>query len=125
MTTGRAGSSPAVLVRKIMVDAPEHIDEAPPNPPGEPRPTRRRLWRRLLRASLWLLGLALALVAIAAVSTQTAWFKNWLRGYVERSAARALDGDLAIGRLSGNLFTGIRLNDVVVRQRGTPIVSIA
>ena len=45
---------------------------------------------------------------LAVVSTQTSWFKDWLRRYIARQATTVLDGELSIGRLRGNLFSGSR-----------------
>ena len=92
-------------------------------PTDEPRPPRRRLWRRLVRGSLAFLVLSLALLVVAAAAIQTGWFKDWLRRYVERSAGRVLNGELSIARLSGDLFTGIRLDDVTLRHDGLAVIS--
>ncbi len=94
-------------------------------PTDEPRPPRRRLWRRLVRGSLAFFALSLALLVVAAAAIQTGWFKDWLRRYVERSAGRVLNGELSIARLSGDLFTGIRLDDVTLRHDGLAVISVA
>ena len=46
--------------------------------------------------------------AIVIVS-QTAWFRNWLRGYIVREAGNYLNGTLSIGSLGGNLFFGFEM----------------
>ena len=72
-------------------------------------------------------GFVLALVILvvgALIATQTAWFRDWARGFGERQAARLLNGQLAIGRLDGNLFSGATLTDVRITQDGREVVRI-
>src|SRR6185436_16906864 len=64
------------------------------------------------------------MAAAAVATTQTLWFKNWLRGYIEREAALYLNGQLSIGGLSGNLFSGIELEDIRVSMDGRPAVTV-
>lgn len=80
----------------------------------------RRLLRYLVRAVA-----VLAIVLILAVgATQTGWFKDWVRRYIVREAAQYLDGELRIGRLSGNLFYGVRLSDIALVQNGETIIAL-
>ena len=58
---------------------------------------------------------------MALVATQTAPFRNWARGLAERQGARLVDGEISIGALEGNLFTGATLRDVTIRQDGRVI----
>src|SRR5512141_1584669 len=55
---------------------------------------------------------------------QTAWFKNWLRVYIVREANQYLNGELSIGRLGGNLFFGIELENIAVSMDGYQVVSV-
>jgi len=84
----------------------------------------RRYFRRLLRLVVFLVMLLVAIVSIALISTQTGWFKDWLRRYIMRQSAQFLQGELQIGRLSGNLFFGVALSDVTLTQDGQPIIAI-
>ena len=62
---------------------------------------------------------------MAVIVTQTAWFKDWLRGFIVRQADDYVNGRLSIGRLDGNLFFGVELEDVDVTMNGKTVVDIA
>ena len=64
------------------------------------------------------------LVAAGLIATQTAWFRDWARGFGERQAARLLNGQLSIGRLDGNLWSGATLTDVRITQDGREVVRV-
>jgi autotransporter translocation and assembly factor TamB len=72
--------------------------------------------RRWLRIGSLVLTLFVGLVIVAIVTTQTAWFRDWVRRYVIREADGYLNGTLAIARLEGNLFTGIEIQGVTLTQ---------
>ena len=55
--------------------------------------------RRLLHALIIVLTLVIGATAAVVIVTQTAWFKNWLRVYIEREANLYLNGQMSIGRL--------------------------
>ena len=79
--------------------------------------------RALLRTGL-VLGLLLGtIVTLAVLGSQTPWFQDWLRRYIVREAGTALNGQLAIGRLRGNLLTGVTLSDLALRQNGAVVLS--
>ena len=78
----------------------------------------------LLRGAVVLLSSLLVVVGLALVATQTRPFRNWARGLAERQAVRLIDGEVSIGALEGNLFTGATLRDVTIRQDGRVIISI-
>ena len=77
-----------------------------------------RATRRLVRyVAIAVLSIVVLLGAGVAV-TQTSWFKNWLRQKAVSQAAQYLNGELTITRLSGNIFTGVALEGVRLRQEG-------
>src|SRR5687767_8645671 len=71
-----------------------------------------RIVRRLVYALLLVLTLAVGAAAAAIIVSQTAWFKDWLRGYIVREAHQYLNGNLSIERLGGNLFFGLEMENI-------------
>ena len=61
---------------------------------------------------------------MAVIVTQTAWFKEWLRGFIVRQAEDYVNGRLSIGRLDGNLFFGVEMEDVDITMNGKKVVDI-
>src|SRR2546427_1701622 len=80
--------------------------------------------RRLLHVMIVVLTLIVGATAAAVIVMQTAWFKNWLRVYIEREANQYLNGQMSIGRLGGNLFYGIELENIGVSLDGTQVVAV-
>ena len=83
-----------------------------------------RLARRLLRALLIVLTLVIGAAAAAISVCQTAWFKDWLRGYIVREARQYLNGQLSIERLRGNLFFGIEMENIGLSMDGSQVVAV-
>ncbi len=80
--------------------------------------------KRVIHALIIVLTLIVGATAAVVVVTQTAWFKNWLRGYVVQEANRFLNGQVSIQRLGGNLFFGIEMEGVAVSLNGSEVVSV-
>ena len=70
--------------------------------------------RRVLQVVAILCTLIVGAASLALIVSQTAWFKDWLRGFIVRQADDYLNGRLTIGRLGGNLFFGVELEDIDV-----------
>jgi translocation and assembly module TamB len=76
------------------------------------------------------IGMAFAILAISVlllgtvlVITQTDWGREQVRRFAVTQLNRAADGEVAIGRVEGNLLRGIRLVDVsVIDSEGRPFV---
>ncbi len=83
-----------------------------------------RVLRRLLHAAVIVLTLVVGATAAAIIVSQTAWFKNWLRGYIVREANKYLNGTLSIERLGGNLFFGVEMENIAVAMDGEPVVAV-
>src|SRR5919197_4699922 len=83
-----------------------------------------RIVRRLAHALIIVLTLVIGAAAAAIIVSQTAWFKNWLRGYIVREANLYLNGTLSIDRLGGNLFFGIELENIGVSMDGSQVVAV-
>jgi autotransporter translocation and assembly factor TamB len=80
--------------------------------------------RRLARWMAWgLLGLVV-LLALGVGVTFTPWFKDWARGQIVSRVSPLIDGQLSIRALSGSLWTGVSLEDLVISHRGAPAVAI-
>ena len=83
-----------------------------------------RIARRLAHVLIFVLTLIVGATAAAVIVTETAWFKNWLRGYIVREANQYLNGTLSIDRLGGNLFFGIELENIAVSMDGSQVVAV-
>ena len=83
-----------------------------------------RLARRLLHALLIVLTLVIGAAAAAIIVSQTAWFRDWLRGYIVREAKQYLNGQLSIERLGGNLFFGIEMENIGLSLDGSQVVAV-
>jgi hypothetical protein len=82
------------------------------------------LIRRLLQVVAIVLTLIVGVTAMSAVVAQTTWFKEWLRAFIVRQAADYVNGELSIGRLDGNLFFGIELEDIRITMEDQTVVEI-
>src|SRR5215470_6731889 len=83
-----------------------------------------RVARRLLQALVVVLTLIVGATAAAIIVSQTAWFKNWLRGFIVAQANNYLNGTLSIERLGGNLFFGVELENIGISMDGSQVVAV-
>src|SRR6187455_2212206 len=88
------------------------------------RPSEQNMVRRSLQVVAFLCTLLVGVTSMAVIVTQTTWFKEWLRGFIVRQSEDYVNGRLSIGRLDGNLFSGVRLADVRVTQNGKTVVGV-
>src|SRR5436309_4635559 len=80
--------------------------------------------KRVTHVLVIVLTLLVGATAAAIIVSQTAWFKNWLRGYIVRQANQYLNGTLSIERLGGNLFFGIEMENIGVSMDGSQVVAV-
>ena len=80
--------------------------------------------KRITHVLVVVLMLVVGATAAAVIVSQTAWFKNWLRGYIVRQANTYLNGTLSIERLGGNLFFGIEMENIGVSMDGSQVVAV-
>src|SRR5688500_6804203 len=83
-----------------------------------------RVVRRMVHVLVIVLTLVVGATAAAIIVTQTAWFKNWLRGYIIQQADNYLNGQLSIERIGGNLFFGIEMENIGISMDGTQMVAV-
>src|SRR5258706_15645881 len=74
--------------------------------------------RRFLQVVAFVCTLVVGVASMVVIVTQTTWFKEWLRGFIVRQGEDYVNGRLSIGRLDGNLFFGVELEDVDVTMQG-------
>src|SRR5258705_292148 len=82
------------------------------------------LTRRSLQVFAFICTLVVGVASMAVIVTQTTWFKEWLRGFIVRQADDYVNGRLTIGRLDGNLFFGVEMEDVDITMNGNPEVGL-
>jgi autotransporter translocation and assembly factor TamB len=83
-----------------------------------------RIVKRLTHVLVIVLTLVVGAAAAAIIVSQTAWFKNWLRGYIVRQSSHYLNGTLSIERLGGNLLFGVEMENIGVSMDGSQVVAI-
>lgn len=78
----------------------------------------------MLRRVALTVGLLLGLlIGVAAVVSQTAAFRDWLRRTIVARLNAGLNGEIAVGRIDGNLFQRIVLTDLRVRSEGRRVLA--
>lgn len=82
---------------------------------------RKAVWIKYILFPI--LGL-LCLACLLLVFTQTRIFKNLVRDYIEDRSGEYINADLRIGRIDGNLFTDLKISDIVIEDRGDTLVYI-
>ena len=87
-------------------------------------PPAHRYVRRTLQVIALVGTLLVGIIAFALIASQTPWFKNWLRKFAVREADQYLNGQLSIGSLGGNLFTGVELGDVAIEMNGERVLTL-
>src|SRR3954463_9246256 len=80
--------------------------------------------KRATHVLVIVLTLLVGATAAAVIGSQTAGFKNWLRGYIVREANNYLNGTLSIERLGGNLFFGVEMENIGVSMDGSQVVAV-
>ena len=80
--------------------------------------------RRIAHVLILVLTLIVGATAAAVIVSQTAWFKNWLRGYIVREAQQYVNGTLSIERLGGNLLFGIEMENIGLSMDGSQVVAV-
>jgi len=80
--------------------------------------------RKFLQVVAFICTLIVGVTSMAVIVSQTTWFKEWLRGFVVRQADDYVNGRLSIGRLDGNLFFGVEMEDVDVTVNGEQVVAL-
>ncbi len=80
--------------------------------------------KRIAHVFILVLTLIVGATAAAVIVSQTAWFKNWLRGYIIREAQQYVNGTLSIERLGGNLFFGIEMENIGLSMDGSQVVAV-
>src|SRR6476620_2706095 len=80
--------------------------------------------KRITHVLLVVMMLVVGATAAAVIVSQTAWFRNWLRGYIIREANTYLNGTLSIERLGGNLFFGVEMENIGVSLDGEQLVAV-
>lgn len=78
-------------------------------------------WRKIVRITL-LFALSLFVVSLLLLgTTQTAFFRNWLRDIFVDLASENLHADVYIGRFEGSIFTGLTIDSLSVERKGVPV----
>jgi autotransporter translocation and assembly factor TamB len=80
--------------------------------------------RRTVHVAAWIGTLAVVLLALALIVSQTPWFRDWIRRAIIREARQYLHGELTIGAVTGNLFYDFGLTDVAVDLSGDRVVAV-
>lgn len=76
--------------------------------------------RKLLTIPLWFIGfLIVVVIGVYVWLTQSSWLRNQIEGQVNNLLGATTDLSLAVGDMSGDLFSGVTLSDIsVVLIRG-------
>ncbi len=69
----------------------------------------------------WIVLGIVAILLLAVLLLQTSFLKKKIAVFAEKQANTFINGEVKLGELSGNFFTGIILKDVLITQKGDTI----
>ena len=72
--------------------------------------------RKYFRITYYIGGILLFGIIAIIGYTQTRSFKTYLRDLLLHESLTAINGELQLGAIEGNLLTGFRINDVTVTE---------
>ena len=81
--------------------------------------------KKFLKISLWTLSVAVSLILILIMLTQTSIFKSWLGEQIKSVLSETLSAEVSIGQLNGNLFSNLEICDLQIKDRSDTIVAIS
>lgn len=84
----------------------------------------RKILKYTLRVLFGLLLLIVLLLTLALGLTQTRFFKEKLPPIIEKQASNFLNGNLTVGRIGGNFFSGLVLEDLLLMQNSDTIAYV-
>jgi hypothetical protein len=79
--------------------------------------------RKYLRIIYYVGGVFLFIIIAVVGYTQTRSFKTYLRDFLLHESTTAINGELKFGAIEGNLATGFVINNVIVTECGTELLS--
>ncbi len=80
--------------------------------------------KKFFRTTYYLAVIALFLSVVVIGFTQTRAFRSYFRALIIEAASTGLEGELTLGQLKGNLFTGFHIDTVAIRESGEEIVFV-
>ena len=79
--------------------------------------------RKYFRIIYYFGGILLFIFVAMVGYTQTRSFKTYLRDFLLHESLTAINGELQLGVIDGNLITGFRINDVTITESGIELLS--
>lgn len=80
------------------------------------------------RLFLWIVGSVVGLVLLTVIGlgiyTNTAHFRTWARSQLLAAVQPAINGEVNLDRISGSLWSGLTLHNLVIRQNGTEVIRV-
>ncbi len=70
----------------------------------------------------WVIAVALVSILILVLVSQTTYFKSWLRQQLTDILSQNLNGTVSIGKLSGNLFTHFKVQEMLIAVDGDTVL---
>jgi hypothetical protein len=80
--------------------------------------------RRFFKTTYYLAVIVLFVVVAVLGFTQTKVFRSYVRTMVLDAVKNELHGELTLGPIEGNLFTGFHVDDVILRKDGEPVLTV-
>lgn len=68
--------------------------------------------KRIIKILTWIIVSLLMLVILSLAFTQTAWFRTIVKNKLTETVNQSINGHLSIGRIDGNFFTWLQVNDL-------------
>ncbi len=80
--------------------------------------------KRVAKRVLYVIAGLVVLLALAIAYTQTQWFRDHVRSFALSRVDSLLNAEVYIGRIGGNLLTGISIDSISIRVDSVSVLSL-
>ena len=81
--------------------------------------------KQLVKISIWVVTILVGIILLVGIFTQTPLFRTWLKDFAVSEVNDILQGELAIEKIDGNLFSNLNIHNLLLSDKNDSVLIIS